>query len=107
MLNKTAIDIELVSHKLLKLASKFLSDEEQEFCQTDLEKLTLLWCAKETLYKIYPGRGLHFRENLFVRAFPYQKEGLMSAEIDLGSQKWVYQMHYMIRDGYALTFIEE
>ena len=104
--NKTAIDIELVSHKLIKLAPKFLTDEEQAFCQSDIEKLTLLWCAKETLYKIYPGRGIHVKENLFVRAFPNEKEGLMGAEIVLGSQKWLYQMHYLIRDGYALTFIE-
>jgi len=105
--NKTAIDIELVSNKLLSLAPKFLTEEEMDFCGNDVQKITFIWCAKETLYKIYHGRGLIFKDNLFVRTCPSGNEGLMAAEIVLGSQKWCYQMHYLLRHGYSITFIEE
>ena len=105
--NKTAIDIELVSDKLLVLAPKFLTDEEMAFCGNDLQKITFIWCAKETLYKIYHGRGLIFKEHLFVRTCPDGNEGMMATEISIGSQKWMYQMHYLVRDGYVITFIEE
>ena len=104
---KTAIDIELISKKLLLIAPKFLNPAEAAFCQDDLNKITLLWCAKETLYKVFHGRGLIFKENLFVTGFPEGNDGLMETEIRLGSQTWKYRMHYMILNGYAITFIEE
>lgn len=105
--DKTAIDIELISEKLAELSPKFLTEQELEFCDGDIQKITFVWCAKETLYKIYHGRGLIFKDNLFVRTCPSGQEGLMATEIVLGSQKWCYQMHYLMRDGYAITFIEE
>lgn len=105
--NKTAIDIELVSQKLQNIAHKFLNPEEAAFCQDDLSKITLLWCAKETLYKVFHGRGLIFKDNLFVTSFPIEDEGIMETEIRLGSQTWKYKMPYMIVNGYGLTFIED
>lgn len=104
--HKTAIDIELISNKLLPLAPKFLTDEEAAFCQDDLRNITILWCAKETLYKIYHGRGLIFKENLFVKTFPIAEEGLIETEIHIGTYQWHYQMRYLVRDGYAITFVE-
>ena len=104
---KTAIDIELISKKLIPIAPKFLNKDEAEFCQYDLTRITLLWCAKETLYKIFHGRGLIFKDNLFVTLFPEGNEGIMEAEIRLGSLLWKYKMHYMILNGYGITFIED
>ena len=80
---------------------------EADFCQNDVKKTTLLWCAKETLYKIFPGRGLIFKDNLFVTGFPEGDNGVMETEIILGSQVWQYKMHHMILNGYAITFIED
>lgn len=105
--NKTAIDIELISEKLRILAPKFMTDQEFDFCDGDLKKIAILWCAKETLYKIYHGRGLIFKENLFVLTCPDQEEGVIATEIQIGSQKWCYQMHYAFRNGYGITFIEQ
>jgi len=105
--NKTAIDIELISEKLVQMSFRFLSKIELDFCKNDKEKTTIMWCAKETLYKIYHGRGLHFVDNLFIRTFPNEQEGMMATDIQVGSQVWSYQMHYMVRNGYVITFIEE
>lgn len=104
--HKTAIDIELISPKMLDIAPKFLTEEEAAFALQDQEKATLLWCAKETLYKIYHGRGLVFKENLFIRSFPDNKEGFMHTEIKVGSLSWQYEMHYLVRNGYGITFVE-
>jgi 4'-phosphopantetheinyl transferase len=104
--HRTALDIELISHKLLDIAPKFLNTEEADFSLHNPLRTTLLWCAKETLYKIYHGRGLIFKENLFVRSFPTQDEGFMDTEIIVGSQSWKYSMHYLCRNNYGITFID-
>lgn len=103
---KTAIDIELLSIKMLDIVPKFLSNEERNFVERDERRATLLWCAKETMYKIYHGRGLIFKDNLFVRTFPDKEEGFMETEICVGSMSWRYQMHYLVRNGYGITFVE-
>lgn len=104
---KTAIDIELLSSKILQIVPKFLTSSEIELCENNLEKFTLLWCAKETLYKVFHGRGLIFKENLFVTSCPSGKEGLLETEIRIGSQTWHYSMHFFLLNGYAITFIED
>jgi phosphopantetheinyl transferase len=103
---KTAIDIELVTPKMLEIAPKFLTEEEADFVQGDEMRATLLWCAKETLYKIYHGRGLIFKEHLFVRTFPLAEEGFIETEIKIGSLSWQYTMQYLMRNGYGITFVE-
>lgn len=103
---KTAIDIELISPKMLDIAPKFLNSQEAEYGLQDARKATLLWCAKETLYKIYHGRGLIFKDNLFIRSFPNDEDGFIETEICIGSLSWQYQMHYLVRNGYGITFVE-
>ncbi len=103
---KTAIDIELVSKKMLDIAPKFLTEEEADFVGMDESRATLLWCAKETLYKIYHGKGLIFKENLLVRTFPSEEQGFIETEIHVGSLSWHYRMQYLLRNGYGITFVE-
>jgi phosphopantetheinyl transferase len=63
------IDIEKISNKALKVASKFLSKEEFELLhkQTDKELYaTIFWAAKEALYKLYGKKSLIFAKQLKV-----------------------------------------
>lgn len=58
------IDIERPQERLRLLAHKFLHAEELlQFPpeRAPLATLTLLWCAKEALYKLYGSRGLSLR----------------------------------------------
>lgn len=60
------IDVEQPKEKLLRIAHKFLSDEEQNVCGEDTSLLCTYWCAKEALYKLYGKKKLIFKENLAV-----------------------------------------
>ncbi len=60
------IDVEQPKEKLRKIATKFLSKNEQEVCGDDTELLCTYWCAKEALYKLYGRKKLIFKENLQV-----------------------------------------
>jgi phosphopantetheinyl transferase len=62
---KCGIDIEKISAKVERIKHKFLNVQELEIAKT-LEELTLFWCAKEALYKLYGDKELIFNEQLFV-----------------------------------------
>jgi 4'-phosphopantetheinyl transferase len=68
------MDMERPSEKMLRIAHKFLSDNEIIAANNDLEKLCIYWSAKEALYKLYGKRKVFFRENLYI--FPFQKGDL-------------------------------
>ena len=68
------MDMEKPSEKMLRIAHKFLSDNEIIAANNDLEKLCIYWSVKEALYKLYGKRKVFFHENLYV--FPFQKGDL-------------------------------
>ncbi len=59
----TALDIEIGSPRVEKAASRFVHDDEWKFIQDDekISFLTLIWSAKETLYKYFDEWGVVFR----------------------------------------------
>ncbi len=83
ILHKSAvgIDIEPIRPKLWRIAHKFLNPSEQVFVGKSLDKLTLIWAAKEALYKLYGKKKLSFKENMSVQTF--QPEASGSFKIDL------------------------
>tara|TARA_B100000963_G_scaffold63327_1_gene51336 strand:- start:5621 stop:6184 length:564 start_codon:yes stop_codon:yes gene_type:complete len=65
--NKLAsIDIEPISQKAFRVRSKFLSNREQNLAKNN-EMATLMWCAKECLYKIHKTGGINLKENLSIK----------------------------------------
>jgi len=64
------IDIEKNRGKIVKIASKFIGKEEK-FLQKEnvIEQLTVIWGAKESLYKIHPDGGLLFKKHLPIEPF--------------------------------------
>jgi phosphopantetheinyl transferase len=64
------IDIEMNREKIIKIASKFLADEFNFLEEEKLiEQLTVIWGAKESLYKIHPDGGLLFKHHLPIESF--------------------------------------
>lgn len=63
---EVAIDIEVMQDKILKIKSKFLHplDYEQG---SDVEEITKIWSAKETIYKYYHSASLYsFKEQIAI-----------------------------------------
>lgn len=67
---QVGIDIELNREKILRIAHKFV-DSENEFLNDEglIEQLTVIWGAKESLYKIHPDGGLLFKQHLPIEPF--------------------------------------
>jgi 4'-phosphopantetheinyl transferase len=67
------IDIELQREKIIKIASKF-NDDDFHFLKADkkeeyIGKLTVIWGAKESIFKIRNIRGVSFKDHIKVQAF--------------------------------------
>ncbi len=62
----TGVDVELIRDKILAIKHKFLNENETNFANNNVEQLTYIWAAKETLYKIYGIKGLDFKLHLSV-----------------------------------------
>lgn len=67
---EVGIDMEMNREKIKRIASKFIDSENEFLVEENLiEQLTVIWGAKESLYKIHPDGGLLFREHLPIEAF--------------------------------------
>lgn len=69
---EVGIDIEKQRDKILRIAHKFTPIEEYKTIANTsalIQKLTLVWGAKESLYKIYATHGLSFLHHIVIEDF--------------------------------------
>ena len=67
------IDIQLMSPKLENMAWRIMNEDKFTSLDTEhrLEHLHVYWGAKESLYKAFGKRELHFKNNLIVTPFDF------------------------------------
>ena len=64
-----AIDIETIQDKILKIKHKFIHPDDFEQGD-DLERLAMIWSAKETIYKHYHTKTLYsFKEQIVIESY--------------------------------------
>lgn len=64
------IDIEKNREKIKRIASKFIGPENDFLSEVNMvEQLTIIWGAKESLFKIHPDGGLLFKHHLPIEPF--------------------------------------
>ncbi|MCS6967969.1 MAG: 4'-phosphopantetheinyl transferase superfamily protein [Cytophagales bacterium] len=71
------IDIERPTPRLLKVATRVFSPQELAWADNRIEQLTVLWCAKEALYKWYKVGHLDFRTHIAVHLQDHPIRGLV------------------------------
>ena len=75
------LDLEEPRDKLVRLAPKFLDDQELNHANNHLDYLALQWSAKESLYKLHGRKQLAFREQLKTSLFDLETKGTWPAII--------------------------
>ena len=101
---EVGIDIEKLKPKALKLAFKFLSEQELTYIQNDETKACLYWSAKETLFKMYSRKQLHFIENLNLDPVPEAAKGSFTGRVKTANFDRSYTVHYEIMPHFILTY---
>ena len=108
-LSKTyaGIDIQQIARKIERIAEKFMNTQEINSLGENnyIEQLYVYWGAKETLYKIYGKRALHFKENLLIEPFEYKGKGVIKGCISIGKKKEIYSLHYEKIEEYMLVYV--
>lgn len=104
----TGIDIELIQPKIVTISSKFLSNNELENIQTNInpEILSVYWCAKESLYKQYGKKELIFKENIHIAPFSYSSNGgVLKGSILTQNYRNEFSLKYIKYGNYMITYI--
>lgn len=101
------IDIEYISDRIGRIASRVFSPDELKFVSgpESLKHLTLMWCAKETLFKAFELSNVDFIDHLKIHPF-YIKEStgdLIGQELQTKDQECL-NISYIIREDFILTY---
>jgi 4'-phosphopantetheinyl transferase len=107
--HKIGIDIEIIGQRIENLAKKFLSSEEDQSAISEhrIEKLHIMWGAKEVLYKIHALGNVIFKKDLFVFPFNYSGSGQVRASIMKKGYERDYTIHYLKTGDYMLAWSME
>ena len=67
--NKAGIDIESKENKIINIQNKFLNDSEklENEYQSNIDYLTMIWTAKESIYKAIGIKGVSFSDNIIIK----------------------------------------
>lgn len=64
------IDIEIPSERILKIAPKFINEQEQKWIDESpiesYQNYFTIWCIKESVFKLIGGGGIDFKEHILV-----------------------------------------
>lgn len=108
LLHKTktvGIDIEARTERVLKIASKFISETEYIDSSQKTEHQLLHWSAKESMFKAMNLVGVDFKEHLHIEHFTPSKSGVFHAyetKTETGNR---FKIHYEIHPDYVLTWL--
>lgn len=91
------IDMELQREKILRIADKFV-DTETSYLNTQnkedyIKELTVIWGAKEAIFKIRNEKGISFKDHIRVNAFSLD-ENLTEASLHFNDLVVNFNVHY-------------
>lgn len=104
--DEVGIDVEMQREKILRIAYKFTPLEEyRTLANTDaiIRKLTIVWGAKEALYKIYAQHGLSFLRHIDVMDFAFDDKRTV-AKILYKGKKSHYEIEFLEFEGFTCVF---
>ena len=109
MLSKTkkvGIDLEFMSHKISKVAHKFINEDEYITSSEDLKKyhLYIHWCAKEALFKLCDKQDINFLKNLTIEPFEPADYGVINGWVDNKFWHDKFELSYFSINNYIVVY---
>jgi|GEM_PF-6388253 len=100
-----AIDIEHISPRIMKIGSKFINDSESK-CLSSVDQMTfatIIWSAKETMYKIQENGSLDFIKHYNIAPFTVMQEGEFTGIYRLADAEKTIQMKYWLKNNAVIV----
>jgi 4'-phosphopantetheinyl transferase len=101
--HELGFDIEKIDTRIERVAHKFLNNNEQLFAQNIITK-TLIWSAKESVYKWYGKKELDFKLHMEMQSFTEKNEGEFICILNKNELKIEIPVNYFLIDNYVFTF---
>jgi 4'-phosphopantetheinyl transferase EntD len=102
---KVGIDLEYMSHRIGKIAHKFIRSDEKITDDPEIKRyhMYIHWCAKEALYKICDKNMLNFKKNLFIKPFEPKDQGVIKGYVHSDKKNEEFDMLYYKIDNYIVV----
>jgi len=101
---RVGIDMECPTDKILKVASRFCSEEEKTYFRVpdNRDELLMVWCAKETVFKIIGSSVTDFAKTMQVLPFQAEDSGVL--KLKLLNENKILDINYFQTLNYTLTY---
>ena len=103
------IDMELQRDKIIRIADKFC-DSEFQFLNTDSDEyiriLTVIWGAKEAIFKIRNEKGISFKDHIKVNSFELESKKTI-AELHFNNSIKYFKIHFEEIEDFSLVYAYE
>ena len=104
--SEIGVDIELIRDKVVNIKHKFLTDSELDRAGSNMEMLTLLWAAKEAIYKAHGKKEVEFK-NIIVDAFKMSDTGELLGTLNAKTVVRKFILMYKKIDNYILALVTD
>ncbi|NJY61191.1 4'-phosphopantetheinyl transferase superfamily protein [Salinimicrobium sp. CDJ15-81-2] len=103
---EVGIDIEMQREKILLIAHKFTPIEEyRTLANTDalVRKLTIVWGAKEAVYKLYAQPKVSFLQHINISDFDFD-DNRTTGKINFNGQTSWYEFEFLEFEGFTCVY---
>ena len=102
---KVGIDLELQREKIIAIANKFSVEKLSTKNQSKyIRKLTVIWGAKEAIFKIKNLKGISFKDHIFVKPFKL-KNNKATAILNFNDVTEKFHVHFQEVENYTLVYV--
>ncbi len=104
---KVGIDIQVYRDKIVRLKDKFLSLEEQELCQNEVDALTLSWCSKEAVFKWSGSSAIDFIHHMPIQKLTTQEPIIQEIQVSFEKTEEPQQLNLggWLHEDYAMAWL--
>ncbi|TRZ46396.1 4'-phosphopantetheinyl transferase superfamily protein [Robertkochia solimangrovi] len=102
----SGIDIEKQREKISVIAHKFVDYEYNYLDDSDVRRLTVVWCIKESLYKVFATEGMSFKQH--ARVIPFDLDDSQTTGwVQFRNRLQAYEVSYLEFEGFTCAYALE
>jgi phosphopantetheinyl transferase (holo-ACP synthase) len=110
---RVGIDIETITERVHRIRHKFLHASEHEMLEKNASEvltltaqLTIIWSAKEAIFKWWGIGNIDFSEQMILDQMPLAQDGILPARfIEKDGTEHPLELHYKVLDAICLVWV--
>ncbi len=101
------MDIEPIHTRVMRIVSKFLSEKEMTYLSPnrEVDLATLMWSAKESIYKYYGQKGLSFSRDINLQLPKGDDKGFVDVLANTPKGETQHKVQFERLGGIMLTYV--